>query len=45
MTQRSPYRAPGRDNRIIWANLENVMKMQRRELIGVLTVAAGSALL
>ena len=38
-------RAPDRDNHIIWANMEDVMKMQRREVLGVLTAAAGSVLL
>ena len=29
----------------MWANMDDVVKMQRREVLGVLTAAAGSALL
>jgi hypothetical protein len=28
----------------MWANMEDVVKMQRREVLGVLTAAAGSEL-
>ena len=33
----------GRDNRTMRANMEDVVKVQRREVLGVLTAAAGSA--
>ena len=43
---RQPHLMSGRDrNSTIWANMEDNVKRQRREVLGTLTAAVGSALL